>query len=215
MVDSALGESIIGRGRTAGLLDICCHNIRDYSDDKHRRTDDYPYGGGHGMIMRCEPLARCVEHVKGDSNARVVLMSPAGRVFNQNVAKEYLALEHVILICGHYEGVDRRFIDMFVDEELSLGDFVMTGGELCAMAVTDAVCRMVPGVLSENVGFEQESHYSGMLEHPHYTRPEVWRGVSVPEVLLSGHHVNIERWRHEQSIEMTKRCRPDMFEKLS
>ena len=151
MVDSALSASIIGRGREAGLLDIRCHHIRDYSPDKRRRTDDYPYGGGQGMIMQCEPLARCMDDVTGGEHVHTILLSPAGTVFDQNKARELLARERFILVCGHYEGVDQRFIDAYVDEELSLGDFVLTGGELAAMAVTDAVCRMVPGVLADPV----------------------------------------------------------------
>ena len=213
MVDGALGASIIGRAREAGYIDIRCHHIRDYSPDKRRRTDDYPYGGGQGMIMQCEPLARCLEDVQGESEAHVhtVLLSPAGSVFDQQKAKEFLARERLILICGHYEGVDQRFIDECVDEELSIGDFVLTGGELAAMAVTDAVCRMVPGMLAEQAGFEDESHFSGLLEYPQYTRPEVWRERPVPAVLLSGHHENIALWRRLQSLRRTRERRPDLF----
>lgn len=214
MVDSALSASIIGRGREAGLLDIRCHHIRDYSPDKRRRTDDYPYGGGQGMIMQCEPLARCMDDVTGVEHVHTILLSPAGTVFDQNKARELLARERFILVCGHYEGVDQRFIDAYVDEELSLGDFVLTGGELAAMAVTDAVCRMVPGVLAEQASFEDESHWSGTLEYPQYTRPEVWRDDPVPAVLLSGHHGNIEAWRRLQSLLRTRARRPDLFQKL-
>lgn len=211
MVDSALRESIIGRGREAGLIDVRCHHIRDYSTDKRRRTDDYPYGGGQGMILQCEPLARCLEDVKAGERVHTVLLSPAGEVFTQQKARELLARERFILICGHYEGVDQRLIDECVDEELSIGDFVLTGGELAAMVVTDAVCRMVPGVLAEQAGFEDESHFSGLLEYPQYTRPEVWRGRPVPAVLLSGHHENIDRWRRLQSLYRTRQRRPDLF----
>ena len=214
MVDSALSASIIGRGREAGLLDIRCHHIRDYSPDKRRRTDDYPYGGGQGMILQCEPLARCMDDVTGGEHVHTILLSPAGTVFDQSKARELLARERFILVCGHYEGVDQRFIDAYVDEELSLGDFVLTGGELAAMAVTDAVCRMVPGVLAEQASFEDESHWSGTLEYPQYTRPEVWRDDPVPAVLLSGHHGNIQAWRRLRSLLRTRERRPDLFQKL-
>ncbi len=215
MVDSALSESIIGRGRQAGLIDVRCHNIRDYSPDKRRRTDDYPYGGGQGMIMQCEPLARCLDDVTQGERVHTILLSPAGAVFDQKKARELLSRERFILICGHYEGVDQRFIDACVDEEISIGDFVLTGGELAAMVITDAVCRMVPGVLAEQASFEDESHFSGVLEYPQYTRPEVWRDRGVPAVLLSGHHENIERWRRAQALHRTKERRPDLFARLS
>ena len=215
MVDSALQESIIGRGRDAGLLDIRCHHIRDYSPDKRRRTDDYPYGGGQGMVMQCEPLARCLEDVKAGQAVHTVLMSPAGAPFDQAKARELLAREHIILVCGHYEGVDQRFVEACVDEELSIGDFVLTGGELAAMVVTDAVCRMVPGVLAETASFEDESHWGGVLEYPQYTRPEVWRGRPVPQVLLSGNHENIGTWRRLQALYLTRERRPDLFANLT
>lgn len=215
MVNDALSASIIGRGREAGLLDIRCHNIRDYSPDKRRRTDDYPYGGGQGMVMQCEPLARCLEDVKEGKAVHTILMSPAGSVFNQQKARELLEREHIILICGHYEGVDQRFVDACVDEELSIGDFVLTGGELAAMVISDAICRMVPGVLAERASFEDESHFSGVLEYPQYTRPEVWRERPVPAVLLSGHHGNIDAWRRLQSLYLTRQRRPDLFAALT
>lgn len=214
MVDNALSESIIGRGRQAGLIDIRCHHIRDYSPDRRRRTDDYPYGGGQGMVMQCEPLARCLEDVKEGKEVHTILMSPAGARFDQEKARELLAREHVILVCGHYEGVDRRFVDTCIDEELSIGDFVLTGGELAAMVISDAVCRMVPGVLAETASFEDESHWSGVLEYPQYTRPEVWRDLPVPQVLLSGNHENIQKWRRLQALHLTRERRPDLFEKL-
>lgn len=215
MVDHALSESIIGRAREAGLIDIRCHHIRDYSPDKRRRTDDYPYGGGQGMVMQCEPLARCLEDVCEGEHVHTILMSPAGGVFDQEKAKELLAREHIVLVCGHYEGVDQRFIDTCIDEELSIGDFVLTGGELAAMVISDAVCRMVPGVLAERASFEDESHFSGVLEYPQYTRPEVWRDQPVPAVLLSGHHENIDKWRRLQALYRTRERRPDLFEKLT
>lgn len=213
-VEAVLGSSIIGRGREKGLLDITAHNIRDYTPDKHGRTDDYPYGGGRGMVMQCEPLYRCLEAVRGGEPVHTVMMSAQGATFDQQKARELLARGRFILICGHYEGIDRRFIDRCVDEEISLGDFVLTGGEIAAMAVADAVCRMVPGVLAEDVCFTDESHYSGLLEYPQYTRPEEWRGQRVPDILLSGHHANIEKWRRRQSLLLTRERRPDLFEKL-
>lgn len=214
MVDHALSESMIGRGREAGLLDIRCHNIRDYTLDKRRRTDDYPYGGGPGMIMQCDPLYRSLTDVSEGEKVHTILLSPRGKTFNQQKARELLAMGRFALVCGHYEGVDQRFIDACVDEELSIGDFVLTGGELGACIVADAVGRMVPGVLAESASFEEESHYSGLLEFPQYTRPEVWHDMPVPEVLLSGHHGNVEKWRRKKSLELTRDRRPDLFEKL-
>ena len=213
-VEAVLGSSIIGRGRKAGLLEINTHQIRDYAIDRHGRTDDYPYGGGKGMLMQCEPLYRCHSDITKGQHVHTVMMSAQGIPFDQGKAKELLAREHIIIVCGHYEGIDRRFIDECVDEEISLGDFVLTGGEIAAMAISDAICRMVPGVLAEDVCFEDESHYNGLLEYPQYTRPEIWHGVRVPEVLLSGHHENIRKWRLKQSLMLTKERRPDMFEKL-
>ena len=215
MVDHALSESIIGLGREAGLIDIRCHHIRDYATDKRRRTDDYPYGGGQGMVMQCEPLARCLEDVTEGKKVHTILMSPAGSRFDQEKARELLAREHIVLVCGHYEGVDRRFVEECIDEELSIGDFVLTGGELAAMVISDAVCRMVPGVLAETASFEDESHWSGVLEYPQYTRPEVWRDRPVPQVLLSGNHENIQKWRRLQALYLTRERRPDLFEKLA
>ena len=214
MVDNALKESIIGRARAAGLLDIRCHNIRDYTLDKHGKTDDYPYGGGRGLVMQCDPLYRCLQDVTGGEKVHTIMMSAQGRTFNQQVAKELMARERFVIVCGHYEGIDHRFIEACVDEEISLGDFVLTGGELAAMMVTDAVCRMVPGVLPEDVCFQEESHFDGLLEYPQYSRPEVWMDRRVPEVLLSGHHENIRKWRRLKSLEITRDRRPDMFEKL-
>ncbi len=213
-VDAFLQESMIGRGRRDGLLDIRCHNIRDYCTDRYRRTDDYPYGGGQGMIMLCEPLACCLEEVKGGEQVHTLLMSPRGKTFTQQKAVELLNRQRFAIVCGHYEGIDQRFIDECIDEEVSLGDFVLTGGEIAAITIADAVGRMVPGVLAESASFEDESHFSGLLEYPQYTRPEVWRDIRVPDVLLSGHHENIRKWRRKQSLEITREKRPDMFEKL-
>ena len=213
-VDAFLQESMIGRGRRDGLLDIRCHNIRDWCTDRYRRTDDYPYGGGQGMIMLCEPLARCLEDIKEGEQVHTLLMSPRGKTFNQQKAVELLERDRFVIVCGHYEGIDQRFIDECIDEEISLGDFVLTGGEIAAITVADAVGRMVPGVLAESASFEDESHFNGLLEYPQYTRPEVWRDKKVPDVLLSGHHENIRKWRRKQSLEITRKLRPDMFEKL-
>ncbi len=213
MVDTVLSESIIGRARNNGLIDISCTDIRDFTSDKHRHADDYPYGGGMGMVMLAEPLYLCHRHLCGDNHVHTILMSAQGNVFTQETAKRLISLNHMILVCGHYEGVDERFIEECVDEEISIGDFVLTGGEIAACAVADAICRMVPGVLSDSVCFEDESHFNGLLEYPQYTRPEEWRGRRVPDVLLSGHHANIEKWRREQSLERTKERRPDMYDK--
>lgn len=214
MVEHALGQSIIGRGQEFGLLDIKAHNIRDYTRDKHRRTDDYPYGGGMGMVMQCDPLFNCWQAVRGQQPVHTILLSPQGTTFCQDKARELLARGRFMLVCGHYEGVDQRFIDECVDEEISMGDFVLTGGELAAMAVTDAVCRMVPGVLADDASFTDESHYAGLLEYPQYSRPEEWHGRRVPDVLLSGHHKNIAAWRRLQSLLRTRQRRPDLFAKL-
>ena len=213
MVDTCLNESIIGRARSNDLIEINCINIRDFSTDKHRRVDDYPYGGGCGMVMQPEPIYRAYISIaeKCDEKPYVVYLSPQGRVFNQGIAKELLVREHIIMLCGHYEGVDERIIEEIVDEEISIGDYVLTGGEIAAMAVADAVCRMVPGVLAEEESFSDESHFNGLLEYPQYTRPPEFMGRKVPEVLLSGHHKNIMEWRKEQSLKRTMEKRPDMI----
>ena len=211
MIDGVMGQSIMGRAQKAGLVEIQAINIRDFADEKHRKADDYPYGGGMGMVMLAEPLFLCHQHLTRGEHVHTILMSPGGRTFNQDIARELLAREHIILVCGHYEGVDQRFIDTCVDEELSLGDFVLTGGELPAMAIADAVCRMVPGVLSDDACFTEESHWNGLLEYPQYTKPALWREQAVPEVLLSGHHANIARWRRKMSLKRTQERRPDLF----
>lgn len=213
MCESVLSESIIGRARKAGYLDIHCHNIRDYTLDKHNRVDDSPYGGSKGMVMQAEPIFRCYEAVcrKVGKQPHVIYMSPQGKVFTQEAAKRYVKYDNILLICGHYEGVDERVIEAIVDEELSIGDYVLTGGELGALVVTDAISRLCDGVLAAEECYEEESHYSGLLEYPQYTRPATWRGKNVPEVLLSGHHANIVKWRREQSIIRTAQKRPDML----
>ena len=211
-VSRFLGESIIGRAQKKGVVAVRAHQIRDFTQNKQKQVDDYPYGGGHGLIMQADPLYRCWEHVvQTHGEGRTVYLSPQGRVFCQAEARRLLDVAHLILVCGHYEGVDERFIEECVDEEISIGDYVITGGELAACVVTDAVCRMVPGVLSAEEGFTGESHWDGLLEYPQYSRPEVWHGRAVPEVLLSGHHANVEMWRREQSLERTRRKRPDLL----
>ncbi len=212
MCNAFIGESVIGRAVAAGKVEICCHNIRDYTTDKHNRVDDAPYGGGMGMIMQAQPIYDCLRAVVGDEKAHIVYMSPQGETFTQKKACHYAEnVERLVLICGHYEGVDQRIIDEVVDEELSVGDYVLTGGEMPALIVADAVARLLPGVLSDDVCFEEESHYSGLLEYPQYTRPAVWHEKQVPEVLLSGHHANIVKWRREQSLKNTLKKRPDML----
>ena len=215
MCEAVLGESIIGRARMAGLIRLYCHQIRDYTLDKHHRVDDSPYGGGKGMVMQAEPIYRCYQAVCAelDEKLYVIYMSPKGNVFSQKKAAELSEKKNIFVICGHYEGVDQRIIDKIVDEEISIGDYVLTGGELPAMVICDAAARLVPGVLAADECFMDESHYSGLLEYPHYTRPEVWEGMEVPPVLLTGHHKNIAAWRHEQALKITAERRPDMLEK--
>ena len=215
MCERVLDESILGRARRAGKITVNCHNIRDWSKDKHRRVDDTTYGGGMGMLMQAEPIYRCFLDITKDmpQKPHTIYMSPKGKLFNQQKAIEFSKKENIFIICGHYEGVDQRIIDKIVDEEISVGDYVLTGGELPALIVADAVARLCDGVLSANVCFEDESHYNGLLEYPQYTKPEEWEGMKVPEVLLSGHHKNIDDWRKEKSIEITKNNRPDMYEK--
>ncbi len=215
-VDFILSESIIGRARRAGTIDIRTHNIRDYSEDKHRRVDDTPYGGGRGMLMAAPPIYRCYTAILdsiGESAEKpfVIYMSPRGAVFDQPMALEMAQRENIIILCGHYEGVDERIIEEIVDAEISVGDYILTGGELPACIITDAVCRLVDGVLTLPECHEKESFESGLLEYPQYTRPPVWMGREVPEVLLSGHHANIDKWRHERSLEITSERRPDIL----
>ena len=213
MVDTVLSESIIGRARKADIIDINCINIRDFADNKHNRVDDYPYGGGNGMVMQPQPIYNAYMSIAENCEEKpyVIYMSPQGRVFNQQIAKELLDKKHIVLLCGHYEGVDERIIEEIVDEEISIGDYVLTGGEVPAIVVCDCICRMVPGVLSNDECFSEESHFDGKLEYPQYTRPPIFMGREVPEVLLSGHHANIQKWRQEQSLLRTKSKRPDMI----
>ncbi len=213
MCNSVMSESIIGRAQKKGALEVVCHQIRDYAYDKHHRVDDTTYGPGMGMLMMAEPLAACFEDLCETlgTRPRLIYMSPQGKVLTQKKAKELSTYENLAILCGHYEGIDERFIEDFVDEEISIGDFVLTGGELPALILADAVSRLVPGVLSDNICFEEESHYNGLLEYPQYTKPAVWRGKEVPEILLSGHHANIEKWRQEQALIRTKQKRPDLL----
>ncbi len=215
MLEAVLGNSIIGRAEKAGLIGLEFINIRDFAFNKHKKTDLYPYGGGGGMIMTPEPIYAAWEDIvkRVEEKPLTIYMSPQGRVFNQGIAKELLPNDHIIILCGHYEGVDQRIIDEIVDMEISMGDFVLTGGEIPAMAVIDAVARMVPGVLTNEDSYSEESHFSGLLEHPQYTRPEEFMGRRVPDVLLSGHHANILKWKREQSLLNTLKKRPDMLQK--
>ena len=213
-----LGESIIGRAAKKGIIEINCVQIRDFTENKQMQVDDYPYGGGWGLVMMAQPLKSCLDHIKaqaGERRTRVIYMSPQGKPFNQEEAKRLKRdYDHLVLVCGHYEGIDERFIEECVDEEISLGDFVLTGGEIAAMAVADCVCRMVPGVLADEGGYTGESHWDGLLEYPQYTRPEVWEGRAVPGELLTGDHEKVRRWRRRKQLERTMDKRPDMFEKL-
>ncbi len=214
MFSPVFGESIIGRARERGLLDIRCHQIRDYTKNKQMQVDDYPYGGGMGMVMFPQPIADCFRAVCADVGTRphLIYMSPQGHTLTQQRARQLAQLPAVTILCGHYEGVDQRVLDALVDEQISIGDYVLTGGEIPAMALIDCVSRMIPGVLADEVCFTEESHFSGLLEYPQYTRPAEWEGRSVPPILLSGHHANIARWRRQMSLMRTRQLRPDMLE---
>ncbi len=217
MCERVLSESIIGRARKQGFVDIACHNIRDFAGNKHGKVDDMPYGGGMGMVMAAKPIFDCYSSLfdsKTQEKPHLIYMSPKGKTLTQQRVKELSALPHIVILCGHYEGVDERVIEEIVDEEISIGDYVLTGGELPALTLADAVCRMLPGVLSDEECFTEESHYGGLLEYPQYTRPAVWHEKEVPDVLLSGNHKEIANWRRKKSLEITKKRRPDMFEKI-
>ncbi len=217
MCDAVMNESIIGRARREGKFLLFCHNIRDFTTSKQKRVDDAPYGGGHGMILQADPIARCLDYIlwqyekTGQPRPRVCFLGPAGAPYNQAATGRLAALHGLVLVCGHYEGIDQRVIDLYADEELSLGDFVLSGGELAALAVADSVLRLQPGVLKSPEGYEGESFYEGMLEYPQYTRPEVWRGAVVPDVLRSGHAANIAAWQAGQSLRRTRARRPDLY----
>ena len=216
-IRAMMDESIIGRAQAAGYVSIVTHQIRDYTTNNQMQVDDYPYGGGRGAVMQCDPLYRCWDHICTQAGERIhtIYMSPCGRVFDQQAAKELVAqYDRLILVCGHYEGVDQRFLDECVDEELSIGDFVLTGGEIPAMAVADCLCRMIPGVLPEESCYTDESHWNGLLEYPQYSRPEEWHGRKVPAVLLSGNHGAVDDWRRKESYKRTILRRPDMWERF-
>ena len=214
MFAPVFGESILGRAQEKGLLEMHCHQIRAYTTNKQMQVDDYPYGGGKGMVMFPQPIADCFRAVCAETGSRphLIYMSPQGHTLTQQRARELARLPGLCILCGHYEGVDERVLEALVDEQISMGDYVLTGGEIPAMALVDCVSRMVPGVLADEICFTEESHFSGLLEYPQYTRPAEWEGRGVPEILLSGHHANIARWRREQSLERTRRLRPDMLE---
>ena len=207
-----LTESIIGRAIKSGKVEIVVTDIRDYTENKHRKCDDYPFGGGAGMVMTPQPIYSAVQAVDPNHEARRIFMSPKGRRFCQGMVSELLSYDRILLLCGHYEGVDQRVLDEIADEEISVGDYVLTGGELPACILVDAVSRLCDGVLSDSVCYEEESIASGLLEYPQYTRPLCYHGVEVPAVLRSGHHENIEAWRLKQSLALTKERRPDLYE---
>ena len=214
MIENIAAQSIIGRAQNSGVIEVHAHNIRDYSLDKHRKVDDTPCGGGKGMLMAVPPIDACHEAVKAlapEMKTKTVYMSPCGQVLTQKKAIELSKYDRLIILCGHYEGVDRRAIDLICDEEISIGDYVLTGGELPACVLIDCVSRMINGVLSDGECFEKESFMNGLLEYPQYTRPIEYKGMEVPEVLLSGDHKKIEKWRKEQSLEVTKKNRPDLL----
>lgn len=216
MCDFVLHQSVIGRARKNGILEFSCINIRDYTQDKHRRVDDYPYGGGQGMIMQADPIARCFDHLCQGlaQKPHLIYMSPQGRTLTQQRARELAQMEHLVLLCGHYEGVDERLLEEYQPEEISIGNYVLTGGELPALVLADTVCRLIPGVLAAEESFSEESHYNGLLEYPQYTRPAQWRGREVPEVLINGHHQKIADFRRYQAIKRTWEKRPDLLDSL-
>ena len=211
MMRAVLSESIIGRAEKNGILEINCINIRDFAGNKHNSVDDYPYGGGFGMVMQAPPIYRAYESVAGEEKPYTVYMSPQGKVLTQKKAIELSKKDRIVILCGHYEGVDERVLEEIVDEEISIGDYVLTGGELPALVLIDTVSRMIDKVLPQSESFEDESIYSGLLEYPQYTRPPEFRGRTVPEVLLSGHHVNIEKWKRKESLKRTYIKRPDLL----
>ena len=215
MCDSVLGESIIGRARAAGKVEINTHDIRDYTADKHRRVDDKPYGGGMGMVMQAEPIYACYNALCDELGTKphLIYMTPQGKTLTQKRVAELSELENIAILCGHYEGIDERVIEEIVDEEISVGDYVITGGELPALILADSISRMLPGVLANEDAFTYESHFSSLLEYPQYTRPPEWHGRKVPDILVSGHHAKIAAWQREQSLKRTFERRPDLLEK--
>ena len=215
MIREAMNTSIIKRAMETGKIGLDAVDIRDYTANKHNRVDDYTYGGGAGMLMQAQPVYDCYKAITKDlpGDVPVIYVSPQGRVFDQKMAFEYSKKDDIIILCGHYEGIDERVLEEIVTDTVSIGDYVLTGGELPALVMMDAIARLVPGVLSNDESYMTESFSDGLLEYPQYTRPEEWMGKNVPPVLLSGHHVNIEKWRHEQSLIRTKERRPDLYEK--
>lgn len=215
MCEAVLSESIIGRARKAGHIEINCHDIRTYTLNKHRRVDDKAYGGGTGMVIMPQPVYDCIIAIKNqlpeNAKPRLIYMSPQGRTLTQEIVKELAAEENLILLCGHYEGIDQRVLDELEFEEISTGDYVVTGGELPALMLADSVSRLQEGVLPNEDAYSIESHYNGLLEHPQYTRPEEWRGRRVPDVLISGHHANIKKWQEEMAVKVTEEKRPDLI----
>lgn len=215
MLENYLSQSIVGRARAKDIFTVKCHDIRAYTKDKHRRVDDTPYSEQKGMLMQCDPIFNCYEAVtEGREKPHVIYMSPQGKTLTQQRCRELAAMDNIFILCGHYEGVDERIIETLVDEEISIGDYVLTGGELPALVLVDAVVRMLDGTLSQPDCYEDESHYNGLLEYPQYTRPEVWHDMRVPEILLSGHHANIKKWRREQALITTAKKRPELLEKV-
>ncbi|MCQ2486344.1 MAG: tRNA (guanosine(37)-N1)-methyltransferase TrmD [Clostridia bacterium] len=216
MCEAILSESIIGRAREAGYVEINCVNIREYTDDKHGHVDDAPYGGGTGMVMQAEPIYNCFKAVTNDfsDKTHLIYMSPQGKTLTQDKVRELSELDSITILCGHYEGVDERVIEEIVDEEISIGDYVLTGGELPACVLADSVCRMLDGVLANEDAYTEESHFGHLLEYPQYTRPAVWKEREVPPVLLSGNHAKVDEWRFRQSVERTLKKRPDMLENV-
>jgi tRNA (guanine37-N1)-methyltransferase len=210
---SIFEHSIIGRARENNLVDLSLLNIRDYTLNKHKKVDEYPYGGGPGMVMAPQPIVDTIRYAKEDNKGKVIFLGPRGKTFNQELAKELSKEEDLIFLCGHYEGIDER-VYKYIDMEISLGDFVLTGGEMAAIPVIDSILRLIPGVLGKEESFMEESFYNGLLEYPQYTRPEEFEGDKVPEVLLSGHHENIRKWRRFKSLEVTKKKRPDLYENI-
>lgn len=218
MVENCLNTSIIGRAKEQGTISIKAHNIRDYTNDKHKKADDYPYGGGAGMLMQAQPVYDCFFSVKekiekeGKKPPRVIYVTPQGKTFTQTIAEEFAKEDNLVFLCGHYEGIDERVLEEIVTDYISIGDYVLTGGELPAMVMIDTISRLVPGVLNNDDSALTESHSDGLLEYPQYSRPEIWHDKKVPDVLLSGHHANIGKWRLEQSLLRTKERRPEMYE---
>ena len=217
MCERVLSESIIGRARQRGYIELACHQIRDYTTNRQKQVDDYPYGGGPGMVMQAQPIYDCCAAVlqavaaEGRARPHVVFMTAAGTPLTEEKCKQLAQKDSLLLVCGHYEGIDERVIEALADEEISIGDYVLTGGELAALVVADSVFRLQPGVLACAEGYEDESFYSGLLEYPQYTRPEDWHGMRVPDVLLSGHHANIGAWRAQQALARTRMRRPDLY----